>query len=191
MFKSPMRFVTAVTLLACIFMSIQAWTYASSRPLTPAAVEDEIAVFFSPDGGFEDVVVASLDAARKQIKMQAFILSNNDITNALIRAAKRGVNVEVIFDHEWTGQKISDHADAGRGGVNVYVGPKGTTMHNKVILIDGSLIITGSANFSVGAEERNFENTLVMRNKPKIYRAYEANHNKLRSLSERRTYKQN
>ncbi len=35
--------------------------------------------------------------------------------------------------------------------------------HNKVILIDGDTVITGSFNFSRAAEERNAENLLVIR----------------------------
>ena len=35
--------------------------------------------------------------------------------------------------------------------------------HNKVILIDGGTVITGSFNFSKAAEERNAENLLVIR----------------------------
>ena len=37
-------------------------------------------------------------------------------------------------------------------------------MHHKVIIIDESVVIFGSYNFSRSAEERNDENTLIIHN---------------------------
>ena len=37
--------------------------------------------------------------------------------------------------------------------------------HNKIIIIDGETLITGSFNFTKAAEERNAENLLVIRDK--------------------------
>jgi len=37
--------------------------------------------------------------------------------------------------------------------------------HNKIVIIDGGTVITGSFNFSKQAEEKNAENLLVIRDK--------------------------
>ena len=37
--------------------------------------------------------------------------------------------------------------------------------HNKILIIDGEIVITGSFNLSKAAEEKNAENLLVMRDK--------------------------
>ena len=37
--------------------------------------------------------------------------------------------------------------------------------HNKVMIIDGETVITGSFNFTRAAEEKNAENLLVIRDK--------------------------
>ena len=37
-------------------------------------------------------------------------------------------------------------------------------MHHKVIIIDRSIVITGSYNFSASAEERNDENVVIIYN---------------------------
>lgn len=44
-------------------------------------------------------------------------------------------------------------------------------MHNKVIVIDDEILITGSFNFTDSAEMRNAENLLIIRSKElsKIY----------------------
>ena len=37
--------------------------------------------------------------------------------------------------------------------------------HNKVMVIDGAVVITGSFNFTKAAEEKNAENLLVIRDR--------------------------
>lgn len=48
-------------------------------------------------------------------------------------------------------------------GVPVFIDSRHAIQHNKVILIHGETVITGSFNFSKAAEERNPENVLVIR----------------------------
>ena len=67
---------------------------ASASPFYPT----EAAVFFSPNGGAENAIVQSIDSAKVRIRMQAFLFSNKEITQALIRAHQRGVKVDVIID---------------------------------------------------------------------------------------------
>ena len=42
------------------------------------------------------------------------------------------------------------------------------------MLIDGEIVITGSFNFTDQAEDQNAENLLIIRDKPDIFAAYEA-----------------
>jgi len=46
--------------------------------------------------------------------------------------------------------------------------------HNKIIIIDGYLVLTGSFNFTRAAEENNAENLLVL-NDPVLAKEYIAN----------------
>jgi len=39
--------------------------------------------------------------------------------------------------------------------------------HNKIILIDARVVVTGSFNFTRSAEESNTENLLIIEDKPK------------------------
>ena len=45
------------------------------------------------------------------------------------------------------------------------------SMHHKVIIVDGQIVITGSYNFSKSAKTRNDENTLILHN-PEIAELY-------------------
>lgn len=50
-------------------------------------------------------------------------------------------------------------------GIPTYIDGVHALAHNKIIVIDESLVITGSFNFTKAAEERNAENLLVIQNK--------------------------
>ena len=47
--------------------------------------------------------------------------------------------------------------------------------HNKVIVIDSATVITGSFNFTKGAEEKNAENLNVIKEAPELVQAYTQN----------------
>jgi phosphatidylserine/phosphatidylglycerophosphate/cardiolipin synthase-like enzyme len=48
-------------------------------------------------------------------------------------------------------------------GIPVRIDAAHAISHNKVMVIDGETVITGSFNFTKAAEERNAENLLVVR----------------------------
>ena len=52
-----------------------------------------------------------------------------------------------------------------QNGVPTFIDDKHTTAHNKLIIIDGNVVITGSFNFTDQSENENAENLLVIRDK--------------------------
>ena len=63
------------------------------------------------------------------------------------------------------GQRTEDDAQAGllvQAGIPVRIDAKHAIAHNKVMIIDGEAVITGSYNFTKAAVERNAENILVV-----------------------------
>src|SRR5208337_1708583 len=48
-------------------------------------------------------------------------------------------------------------------GIGVRIDAKHAIAHNKIMVIDGQTVITGSFNFTKAAEEANAENLLVIR----------------------------
>jgi phosphatidylserine/phosphatidylglycerophosphate/cardiolipin synthase-like enzyme len=59
-------------------------------------------------------------------------------------------------------------------GVPTWIDAAYQIAHNKIIIIDGETVITGSFNFTRSAEEYNAENLLVIRD-PSLAARYEAN----------------
>lgn len=47
----------------------------------------------------------------------------------------------------------------------IRINDKHAIAHNKIIIIDRSVVITGSFNFTKAAEEKNAENLLIIRSK--------------------------
>ena len=142
--------------LACFSLIFLQGCDYTPRPLPP------IEVFFSPEGGCTEAVVRELDAAQSSVLVQAYSFTSRPIAQALAAARRRGVHVEVIIDRK----EIDKFSQAGflhHAGVPVCLDGRHAIAHNKVIVIDGKTVITGSFNFTKQAEERNAENLLVIR----------------------------
>jgi phosphatidylserine/phosphatidylglycerophosphate/cardiolipin synthase-like enzyme len=50
-------------------------------------------------------------------------------------------------------------------GIPTFIDDAHAIAHNKIIIIDREIIVTGSFNFTKAAEEKNAENLLVIRSK--------------------------
>src|SRR5437868_3571480 len=111
----------------------------------PAASEDGITVNFSPKGGCTERVVEELGKAQHEIEMQAYSFTSQPITDALIAAHHRGVKVTVVLDKSDVKEK-SEAGEVAADHIATYIDSKHSIAHNKIILIDGQTIITGSFN---------------------------------------------
>lgn len=131
-------------------------------------------VCFSPRGGCTQLVVNTLASARSTVLVQAYSFTSEPIAQALAEAHARGVDVQVILDKS---QRTEDDARTKLlldAGIPVRVDAAHAITHNKVMVIDGETVITGSFNFTKAAEERNAENLLVIHDK-RLAAQYDAN----------------
>ena len=138
---------------------------AYMRDGTAAKPNPFIEVYFSPNGGCTDAIVRELNAAKSTVLVQAYWFTSVPIAKALVEAHKRGVKVEVILD---LSRAEIDNTQADvlvEGGVPTFIDDKHVTAHNKVVIIDGQVVITGSFNFTEQAEKANAENLMVVRDK--------------------------
>ena len=131
-------------------------------------------VCFSPNGGCTRLVVDALDAAKTSVSVQAYSFTSTPIAAALIKAHRRGVRVAVLLDksqrteHDSLGWYLAD------AGVPVRIDAVHAIAHNKVMILDGEAVLTGSFNFTRAAETRNAENLLLLRDRTLAER-YQAN----------------
>ncbi len=146
---------------------------AWALPLAPApALAGEPAeVHFSPNGGCTAAVVRELGAARQTIQVQAYSFTSAPIAQALAQAKERGVQVEVILDKSNRTARYSGADYLVHHGIPTRIDAAHAIAHNKVMIIDDKVVITGSFNFTTAAERHNAENLLVLRD-PKLAGEY-------------------
>jgi phosphatidylserine/phosphatidylglycerophosphate/cardiolipin synthase-like enzyme len=154
-----------ITALLAIFT----FTFCIFSPLPASPQEKPITcnweVYFSPYGECTEAIIKELNKAKNTILVQAYSFTSAPIAKALLDAHKRGVKVEVILDKSQRTQKYSSATFLFNAGIPTKIDAKHAIAHNKVMIIDGETIITGSFNFTKAAEESNAENLLVIHDK--------------------------
>lgn len=119
-------------------------------------------VYFSPHGGCTAAVVAALAKAKSTVLVQAYSFTSAPIAKALVEAHRRGVDVQVVLDKSQRTEKYSSATFIYNNGIPCFIDARHAIAHNKVMVIDGQTVITGSFNFTTAAENNNAENLLVV-----------------------------
>ncbi len=140
-----------------------------------AATPGDIRVFFSPSGGCTEAIVHQLQQAQRSIYVQAYSFTSEPIAHACVDAHRRGVQVLVLLDKSQETEPYSAADFLANHGIPTFIDAKHAIAHNKVMLIDGRTIVTGSFNFTANAERANAENLLIIRDRLDLYAAYEIN----------------
>jgi cardiolipin synthase A/B len=110
------------------------------------------------DGPFDDTqsiahsFLAAINGARESLLMeQSYFVPNSDFRQALLRAAARGVKIEVLVPNHLVDSKPTRYASQNhwssflKSGIRIYQ-YEPTMMHCKLLVADGRLSIVGSAN---------------------------------------------
>ncbi len=177
--RGPRRSFSTMGLIALALASSCAFTSEKPEPVQ-ATVE---AIAFAPNSssklGYGDcdctaTVVDVLSHAKKTVIVQAYNFTSEDIAKALIDAHKRGVDVQIVGDRSVPTERSSQAQACADAGIKVLIDKKHHIAHNKVIVVDGDVVITGSFNWTASAENNNAENLLVIRS-DKIAAIYAAN----------------
>lgn len=139
------------------------------------------------DGKYYPAVKKAIEEAKSDIHMVMYLVSLDpydksspvyELVNALIDAHKRGVKVKVILDQsadfvEGRNANKSEPTDKNawsfktlkKAGVDVRYDDPVVYTHAKAIVIDGEIVIVGSANWSYPALTKNFESNTLIRSK--------------------------
>jgi phosphatidylserine/phosphatidylglycerophosphate/cardiolipin synthase-like enzyme len=134
-----------------------------------------IKVYFSPNGGCTDAILSQINQAKTEILLQAYSFTSKPIAQALIKAHQRGVRISAVLDKSNRSQKYSAATFLKNLGIPVVIDDKHAIAHNKIMLIDDRVVIAGSFNFTMAAENKNAENLLILEDIPEITRAYREN----------------
>lgn len=134
--------------IAFILLLASAVSFASSE-------RDAVQVVFSPRGGCTEAVVSAISQAKTEILVQAYSFTSAPIAKALVDAHKRGVRVQIVLDKSQRKERYSSADFTAHAGIPTFIDAAHAIAHNKVMIIDKAVLITGSFNFTKAAEEKN------------------------------------
>lgn len=165
--------ISSVTLCAITFEN----NYITNKEI--AHISNNVAVAFSPKRGTANSVVNTINTSKKSILVAAYSFSSMSITEALINAYQRGVNVQIVLDKSQKSAKYSTYNELKNYGVPVRINSKYAIMHNKFMIIDNNIVQTGSFNYTQAADLRNAENSLTIFGNKFLVSKYTQEWNKL------------
>jgi phosphatidylserine/phosphatidylglycerophosphate/cardiolipin synthase-like enzyme len=164
----PARLAIFALLSITVAAGAKCWLFAGSK------VPPQVAVYFAPGGEPTQAIVNALHQAKQAVLVQAYSFTSAPIAKALVEAHKRGVRTQVILDSSQQTEKYSEADFLAHAGIRCLIDGEHAIAHNKVMVIDGVTVITGSFNFTKAAEEKNAENVVIITD-PSVASQYAAN----------------
>ncbi len=119
-------------------------------------------VYFSPAGGCSEAVVAALEDAQSEVRVAMFALSRKPVELAILRAKKRGVDIQIILDRGQAKTVRKTWEKLREAGVTVRFSTCSGYLHHKYAVFDQKRVLTGSFNWTGRGETTNHENLLVL-----------------------------
>jgi len=119
-------------------------------------------VYFSPQDDIPAVIISLVSSARYQVWAAFYSMDHPGVAAALLAAADRGVDVRVVMDDAASNSKRSRAGQLRRAGLLVTDIAPGDLMHNKFIVIDDFIVLTGSCNPTITGMNRDNNNLVVI-----------------------------
>jgi phosphatidylserine/phosphatidylglycerophosphate/cardiolipin synthase-like enzyme len=109
-------------------------------------------VCFSPEEDCTAFAVHAIDAAERQILVNAYALTaGSGVVEALVRAKQRGVDVELITDKTTPCERASGIDRLARAGVPIWIDRGVRIAHAKARVIDRKVTLMGSVDWTASA----------------------------------------
>ncbi len=151
------------------------FTRAEFGPVAPegGVTGGAYTVYFSPESpssmppAWMNAMVAAIDGATTSVEVMIFAWTRTEISDALVAAHARGVTIRGLVAGSYANDAPAQALRAA--GVDIRV----ASVHSKVMIVDTTTVVTGSANWSENAWSNN-ENSLWI-NDPVVATAYLAN----------------
>ena len=106
--------------------------------------------------------------------MMSYSFTSPEVVRALVDAHHRGVDVKIVLDEKGNRNNASVAAMNLVAGAGIPLRTNGryAIMHDKVIIVDGHTVETGSFNYTRAGARKNSENVLVIREMAEIASRY-------------------
>ncbi len=181
-------------------MYIQMWNFSSDEKLDCGkyltdykASHDGYVIPFSDEPLDQELVCENaylniINSAKKYVYISTpYLILDEVMTSALIRASRSGIDVQIITPHIPDKKLVflmtrSNYKDLVNAGVKIYEFTPGF-IHSKVIVSDDDIAIVGTSNFDYRSFYLHFENGIWMYRSKAVMQAKDA-HQRLLEKSE-------
>lgn len=136
--------------------------------------DQNIEVCFTPGGRCKDIIIKHINEATSEILLHSYSFTSKEIADSLLNAHNKGVSVKILFDRSQLTAKFSQIPRLIEEKIENKIDNVNGIAHNKIMIIDSKIVITGSYNWTKAAEYRNSENILFIKNE-KIANFYKKN----------------
>lgn len=149
--------------------------FVQSEPQKPQhKIYPIISVCFTPGKGCQSQIINQINKAKQSILVQAYSFTDQEIAKALANAAKRGISVKILLDKSNIKNMRSAKDILFQNNIPVRFDAPPGIAHNKIVILDNTVVVSGSYNFSQAAYKSNTENLLIINN-PSLAQKYTQN----------------
>lgn len=159
--------------IAVVVIALLAFSFLRENPVAieqsgffsysnPTVVANQIDTYFCPEDECATKLISQIDSSKSSVYIAIYSFTHDEISEALVRAHQRGVEVKVIFDYDQSKNDYSEDEKLSAAGIVIKRRDGSGYMHNKFAIIDKNIVATGSFNYSENADKRNDENLLII-----------------------------
>jgi phosphatidylserine/phosphatidylglycerophosphate/cardiolipin synthase-like enzyme len=170
--------MTVRTNILSIILFLYGFVFCSS-----AQTEPPLILYNDPTGNFqkagqniENTITDYIDKAEFSVKIAMYNFDSSTLFDALLRAKDRNVEVKIVGDDEELNspgyQKLIKY------GFNLKAGNSSGIQHNKFILIDDEIVITGTGNYTHSGFYRNDNHFIFFKNS-QLWKRYDFEFNQM------------
>lgn len=120
---------------------------------------ENMVLYLCPSQEAQESLINELLKAKTEIKFAMFAFTDPSILAALKFKASRGVQVMGIIDSWNDASPLREYLTSG---MKVVRSEKSYTVHDKTFVVDGKVVITGSANSSLSGWGKNRETVAII-----------------------------
>lgn len=121
-----------------------------------------LGVYFSPQDDCTEQVIYWIGQAKTSIHILTYMLTLDSIGNALVEAYDKGIEIKIVFEEDRI-TPISEYQKLNNTGISVRIDNNPKAMNNRVMIIDDSIILTGSFTWNEDGQDFNDENLIIIR----------------------------
>jgi phosphatidylserine/phosphatidylglycerophosphate/cardiolipin synthase-like enzyme len=121
-----------------------------------------VQILFAPEEAVLPAIIDAVNKAQKSVRFMSFSFTDFDLASALEQRAEANIGVQGIFERVGSQTSASELTTLFCAGLQVRQDGNKYILHHKVFIIDDSIVVSGSFNFSTNATTSNDENLIII-----------------------------